>query len=244
MRPRRRKPSGPRSLPRRGNPTHRLGGERPAITHIFRHIFWPQVATTNHKFPMVRNCRSRCGAMVSMANGNYPQLSSPNQRVGGSSPSRRTKVQVKGLQSSGPPPGGPLHTFFGLLIFTVTCTGTAAPPGCRRHLPARGLPISSSLRRSIRPMLARSPPAAGLGPGWCDRRGWPSGTTGRLNGVEGVNGPVLVGVDVDVAVRSPECRTGGSRRGHAGPGSAGPEQVGRSRETKMHLAGCCSCLPQ
>ena len=67
---------------------------------------------------------------------------------------------------------------------------------------------------------------------------------GRLNGVEGVNGPVLVGVDVDVAVRSPECRTGGSRHGHAGPGSAGPEQVGRSRETKMHLAGCCSCLPQ
>jgi len=67
---------------------------------------------------------------------------------------------------------------------------------------------------------------------------------GRLNGVEGVNGPVLVGVGVDVAVRSPECRTGGSRRGNAGPGSAGPEQVGRSRETKMHLAGCCSCLPQ
>ena len=31
-----------------------------AITHTFRHIFWPQVATTNHKFPMVtadtRNC--------------------------------------------------------------------------------------------------------------------------------------------------------------------------------------------
>ena len=67
---------------------------------------------------------------------------------------------------------------------------------------------------------------------------------GRLNGVEGVNGPVLVGVDVDVAVRSPECRIAGSRRGNAGPGSAGPEQVGRSRETKVHLAVCCSCLPQ
>jgi hypothetical protein len=36
-----------------------------AITHTFRHIFWPQPATTSHKFPMVRNRRSRCGAMVS-----------------------------------------------------------------------------------------------------------------------------------------------------------------------------------
>jgi hypothetical protein len=66
---------------------------------------------------------------------------------------------------------------------------------------------------------------------------------GRLNGVEGVNA-VLVGVGVDEAVRSPECRIAGSRRGNAGPGSAGPEQVGRSRETKVHLAVRCSCLPQ
>jgi len=36
-----------------------------AITHTFRHIFWLRLATTNHKLPMVRNRRSRCGAMVS-----------------------------------------------------------------------------------------------------------------------------------------------------------------------------------
>jgi hypothetical protein len=59
---------------------------------------------------------------------------------------------------------------------------------------------------------------------------------GRLNGVEGVNGPVLVGVDVDVAVRSPECRTGGSRRGNAA----------RVRLARSRLAGAARprCISQ
>ena len=46
---------------------------------------------------------SRCGAVVSTTKGRYAQLSSQNQRVGGSIPSRRTKMQVTGLQAGGPP---------------------------------------------------------------------------------------------------------------------------------------------
>ena len=57
-----------------------------AITHTFRHIFWPQLATTSNKFPVVRNRRSRCSAMVSTTSDSCRQVSSPNQRVRGSSP--------------------------------------------------------------------------------------------------------------------------------------------------------------
>jgi len=74
-------------LPSREAPRYPVAVRCPvAITHTFRHIFWPQLATTNHKLPMVRNRRSRCGAMVSTTCHNFPQVSSQNQRVRGSSP--------------------------------------------------------------------------------------------------------------------------------------------------------------
>jgi hypothetical protein len=65
-----------------------LARMRPA--HTFRHIFQPQTATTDDRRPLVKERGSRCDAMVSTANCNCPQLGSPNQRVGGSIPSRRT----------------------------------------------------------------------------------------------------------------------------------------------------------
>ena len=49
------------------------------------------------------NRGSRCGAMVSTTNGGYAQLSSPNQRVGGSIPSRRTISAGHRPASGGPP---------------------------------------------------------------------------------------------------------------------------------------------
>jgi hypothetical protein len=58
-------------------------------THFSPHL----LTTSNDNCPQMsggENLGFRCGAMVSTTNGNYPQLSSPNQRVGGSIPSRRT----------------------------------------------------------------------------------------------------------------------------------------------------------
>jgi hypothetical protein len=77
--------------PQPGDCTLPLSGERLiAITLIFRHIFWRQTTTTVRRQPVVKLTESRCGAKVSTTNDNCPQLSTQNQRVGGSIPSRRT----------------------------------------------------------------------------------------------------------------------------------------------------------
>ena len=64
-----------------------------AITHTFRHIFWPQLATTSDRQPVVRFGESHCDAMVSTISDKCPQVSSQNQRVGGSIPSRRKRCR-------------------------------------------------------------------------------------------------------------------------------------------------------
>ena len=80
------RPTGHASTSRRPAPGERLV----AITHTFRHIYGPQLLTTNHNLPIVRNTGSRYVAIIFTTFDNFPQLSSPNQRVGGSIPSRRT----------------------------------------------------------------------------------------------------------------------------------------------------------
>ena len=89
------------------------GPQRPSRHHTH---FSPHLLTTNNdncpQLSSGENRGSRCGAMVSTTYDSWAQMSSQNQRVGGSIPSRRTKhAGHRPARWRSSYPGGPPHTF-------------------------------------------------------------------------------------------------------------------------------------